>query len=114
MEIESEIRAKEYKNYLLIQFHQMRQLDLYNARDLERLFKIKNSEGINDFILDMAPIQYIDSSGLGILAGQGVVLQKQSKKLNLINLSESVQHLFRVSGFEKLFAIYPNISHILT
>ena len=107
-----EIRIKSYNECLLIQFFHLRELDLYNARDLERLFKLKNQEGCSDYIIDLAPIQYIDSSGLGILAAQGSVLQKKSKKLKLISISNSVAHIFRVSGFERLFEIYPNISHI--
>ena len=53
----------------------------------------------------MSPINYVDSSGLGALASQGMYLGKKSKKLNLIGVKSGVGHLFKTSGFERILRL---------
>ena len=102
------IEIGKYKNYVLINFINYQKLDLYNARDLVEVFKIQNENGIEEIAIDMSPINYVDSSGLGALASQGMYLGKKSKKLNLIGVKSGVGHLFKTSDFERIFRIIPD------
>ncbi len=114
MEAESDygIEVSKYKNFVYITFINYQKLDLYNARDLVEVFKVQNENGSDDIAIDMSTINYIDSSGLGSLATQGMYLAKKSKRLNLISITSSVSHLFKASGFEKMFKIYPDKSFL--
>ncbi|MBP9889979.1 MAG: STAS domain-containing protein [Leptospiraceae bacterium] len=106
------IEVSKYKNFVMIQFINYQKLDLYNARDLVDIFKVQNESGVEDLVVDMSPIKFIDSSGLGSLATQGIYLSKKNKKLNLISVTSAVAHLFRTSGFEKMFKIYTDKSFL--
>ena len=114
MEEESDygIEISKFKNYVLITFINYQKLDLYNARDLVDVFKVQNENGSEDLLIDMSPINYIDSSGLGSLATQGTYLSKKNKRLNLVSITSGVSHLFKASGFEKMFKIYPDKSSV--
>ena len=83
MEEESDygIEISKFKNYVLITFINYQKLDLYNARDLVDVFKVQNENGSEDLLIDMSPINYIDSSGLGSLATQGMYLSKKKQKV---------------------------------
>ncbi len=114
MDTESDygIEVSKFKNYVLISFINYQKLDLYNARDLVEVFKVQNQNGSEDLAIDMSMINFIDSSGLGSLATQGMYLSKKNKRLNLISITSSVSHLFKASGFEKMFKIYPDKSFL--
>lgn len=106
------IEVSKYKNFVMISFINYQKLDLYNARDLVDVFKVQNESGLEDLVVDMAPINFIDSSGLGSLATQGMYLSKKNKKLHLLSVASRVAHLFRTSGFEKMFKIHPDKSFL--
>jgi anti-anti-sigma factor len=57
-------------------------------------------------VLDLTDIQYMDSSGLGALVGIYVSAKRAGKKLRLINLSERLQELLRVSKLLGVFEGY--------
>ncbi len=108
-----EIKTSTYKNYTLVTFLNLSQLDLYKVTELDSIFKKGNESSKLDWILDMSLIEFIDSSGLGVLARQAMFLNKNGKLLNLIHVHSGVAHLFKASGFEKLFRIYPDLSYII-
>ncbi len=108
-----DIKTSAYKNYTLVTFLNLSQLDLYKVTELDSIFKKGNESGRLDWILDMSLIEFIDSSGLGVLARQAMFLNKNGKLLNLIHVHSGVAHLFKASGFEKLFRIYPDLSYII-
>lgn len=102
------IEVIKFKNYVLINFINYEKIDLYNARDLVEIFKLQNNNGQEEIAIDMSGIQYIDSSGLGALATQGMYLSKKNKKLILLSVKSSVNHLFKTSGFDRIFKILPD------
>ncbi len=66
-------------------------------------------------VLDLADVNYIDSSGLGALVGLYVCAKKQNCELKLINLNHRVKELFRITklasvfeGHEELSGVIPN------
>jgi anti-sigma B factor antagonist len=66
-------------------------------------------------VLDLADVNYIDSSGLGALVGLYVCAKKQNCELKLINLNHRVKELFRITklasifeGHEQLSGVTPN------
>lgn len=108
-----EIKTSNYKNYTLVTFANLSQLDLYKVTELDSIFKDGNDSGKLDWLLDMSIVEFIDSSGLGVLARQAMFLNKNGKLLNLVSVHSGVAHLFKASGFEKLFRIYPDLSYII-
>jgi anti-anti-sigma factor len=113
MENENEdysVEVSQLGKYRLINFVNMKNIDLYTVRDLQEAFKVGNNEGVEDWIVDLSKILHIDSSGLGGLANQGMYLAKKSKRLFLLSPNSGVKHLFAVTGFNKIFTIVADVS----
>jgi anti-anti-sigma factor len=56
-------------------------------------------------VLDLTDVTYMDSSGLGTLVGLKVSAMKEGYvKLELVNLSQRVKELLRLSNLTQLFS----------
>lgn len=85
------------------------EVDVYTSIDLKKeLTKLVESDQKN-IIIDLENVNYMDSSGLGVL----VVLLKELKKiggeLKLISLPVSVKKIFDLTRLTKFFNIYNNL-----
>ena len=110
---ENRVTVSQFHNYRLITLSNMEQIDLYNEKEIQEVFQKGNAEGIEDWIIDLSKINHIDSSGLGGLANQGILLSKKSKRLNILSPKSGVKHLFSVGGFNKMFAVIQDKSDLL-
>lgn len=63
-------------------------------------------------ILDLAEVEFMDSSGLGAVVGAMKQL-KPPQKLALANLSPAVEKVFRITRMDHLFPIYPDANAAL-
>jgi anti-sigma B factor antagonist len=72
---------------------------------LREKFLEQIKQGKNDFLLDFSNVNYIDSSGLGVL----VSMEKRSKEKNgkvvLRGLSGEVKKIFELTRLTKIFEI---------
>lgn len=57
-------------------------------------------------VLDLSDVQYMDSSGLGALVSIYVTTKRAGKRLQLVNLSERVQELLRITKLLSVFEGY--------
>jgi anti-sigma B factor antagonist len=55
-------------------------------------------------VLDFAKVTYIDSSGLGVLVSVWVSAKREGCELKIVNVSQAVKELFRLTNLDKLFA----------
>jgi anti-sigma B factor antagonist len=55
-------------------------------------------------ILDFSKVSYIDSSGLGVLVGVWVSAKREGCDLKLVNLTDRIKELLRLTNLDKLFA----------
>ena len=111
-EADYDVEKENYGKYTLIRFKNYSKLDLYNSRELVEIFKDLNSQNQTDIVVDMVSIEFIDSSGLGAIANQGIYLSKISKRLNLVNVQSAVSHLFKASGFDRIFHLHSGLSNL--
>jgi anti-sigma B factor antagonist len=61
--------------------------------------------GQRKFLLDLSACNYIDSSGLGMLATTYTSVRKQGGDLQLVNLSWRVRHLLEVTRISTIIRI---------
>lgn len=58
-----------------------------------------------DMVIDCSELQYIDSTGLGILVGALKKANEIDKQVSIVNLKENIRKLFLITGLDKVFAI---------
>jgi len=63
-------------------------------------------EGRNRIIIDMAKVNYMNSSGLGILIGGLTTVRNNGGKLRLLNLAPKLQELLRITKLDQVFTLY--------
>ena len=65
-------------------------------------------EGNKKLLLNLREVEYIDSAGLGELVKTHTTLERQGGQLKIVNLSQKVQHLFKLTGLHKVFEVHEN------
>ena len=75
---------------------------------LKEQIKQLTEEGIRKLILDLAKVDYIDSSGLGTLVYSYSTFRKQNGTLKLVNLSRRNIELMLLTKLETVFEVYDN------
>jgi len=110
MDLKLEV-AKE-KNYTLITVHG--EIDLYNAKELkERVSVAEVSASSPNLILDIKDVDYIDSTGLGILIGIKRRATERNGKLALVLHSDRINKLFEITGLNKIFTITKSVEEAI-
>ncbi|MCI5497232.1 MAG: anti-sigma factor antagonist [Firmicutes bacterium] len=61
----------------------------------------------NDVVFDMSELDFMDSTGIGVLIGRYKYLKNKNKNTYISNPSSTVDKIFRMSG---IFEIMPKIS----
>ena len=79
------------------------------AQTLERTL----DDGQGHVLIDLAKINYIDSTGIGELVGYLGRFRDRRRKVILINPSQRILDLLRVAKLEHLFPIYPTVEQAI-
>jgi anti-sigma B factor antagonist len=81
------------------------EVDLATSPDLrERLAALENT-GVRDLVLDMAGVNFCDSTGLGVLVGARKRFKAHGGGMTLVNVQDSVRRVFELTGLIDTFGI---------
>lgn len=91
------------------------ELDLETSPDFRNIVEeqLDNYQNIRHLILDLQKVNFIDSSGLGVILGRFKRLSQQGGRLSAINVSDQVKRIFELSGLLKIMNIYPDLRQAL-
>lgn len=64
--------------------------------------------GEDKLLFDFSGLDYINSSGLRVLVLAYQRLKKASGKVAICGIKDYIQEVFEVSGYDKIFPLYPN------
>ena len=78
----------------------------------ENIQKLLNA-GDRKFLLNLADVDYIDSSGLGELVTSFTTVRNQSGELKLLNLTRRVQDLLQITKLLTVFEAFDNETEAL-
>jgi len=84
------------------------QIDINNADEFERSFAAQLTEGDRDVVLDASRVEFFDSAGMGTLLSLQKRVQQRDGRLVIAGLHRSVAEVFRMIGFDMVFAIHPD------
>lgn len=101
LQIKSELRDKTAIVYI------KGEIDMYNATALkDRVVSIVDDDGPKCLVLDLQQVEYIDSTGLGILIGIRRRMIEAGGEIRLVIVSPRMTRLFDVTGLSKVFGVY--------
>lgn len=82
------------------------EVDLYSAPPLEEQTALALGQGAKHVIFDLSRVNFIDSTGLGILVGALKRLRISGGTLSLVVTDYDVERLFELTGLRDSFQIY--------
>ena len=90
------------------------EIDVYTAPKLrERLVAVIDS-GSYHLVVDLEGVEFLDSTGLGVLVGALKRVREHQGSLRLVCTRERLLKIFRITGLAKVFAIYPSVEDAST
>lgn len=81
------------------------------APDLKADFILLQSEGIRNFILDLSPVNFVDSSGLSAILTANRLWKGDLGSFVLMGINNpNVKKLIEISRLDSILAISPNLA----
>ena len=89
------------------------EIDVYTAPKLRDKITELVGEGHHQLVIDMENVDFLDSTGLGVLVGGLKKLRAHDGSMQLICTQERLLKIFRITGLAKVFAIHSSQSEAL-
>lgn len=82
------------------------EVDSYNSPKLREKMIALIDEGHKDLVINMAGVDYIDSTGLGTLVGGLKRASERGGAIRIICPNEQIYKVFNITGLVKVFPIF--------
>jgi anti-sigma B factor antagonist len=81
------------------------EIDVYTAPKLRELLVELETAGQHRLVLDLEQVEFLDSTGLGVLVGGLKRVRAHEGSLRLVCTQERILKVFRITGLTKVFPI---------
>lgn len=81
------------------------EVDIYTSNQLKETFVEIFNENPQDIIINTENLDYIDSTGLGVLIGALKRLKTKEKDIYIVNTKSNVRKIFNITGLDKIFKV---------
>ncbi len=89
------------------------EIDVYTAPKLrEQLVDLVNA-GQYHLVVDMESVEFLDSTGLGVLVGGLKRVRAHEGSLRLVCTQERILKIFRITGLTKVFPIHDSVDEAI-
>lgn len=85
------------------------EIDVYTAPQLRETVLGLIAKGVQHVIADLRDVEFLDSTGLGAIVGGSKRLRTNNGSLILAANTERIIRLFRITGLDRAFTIYPSV-----
>ncbi|WP_181311980.1 STAS domain-containing protein [Nocardioides campestrisoli] len=82
------------------------EIDVYTAPKLRDKITELVGAGVYDLVIDLADVEFLDSTGLGVLVGGLKKVRAHDGSLALVCNQDRLLKIFRITGLAKVFAIH--------
>ncbi|MDQ1396001.1 MAG: anti-sigma factor antagonist [Acidimicrobiaceae bacterium] len=79
------------------------ELDAVSGADLRNELAAILEDGSGDIVIDLGEVEFVDSSGLGVLVGGLKRSQQNGRMLRLRNLPAKLDKIFVIAGLSRVF-----------
>jgi len=88
------------------------ELDMHTASMVRQAIDIEiEKRGIRTVILNLQDVQFVDSSGLGVILGRYKKLLLLGGKLKITNVPPHIYKIMELSGLPKIISFYLDEAH---
>lgn len=84
------------------------ELDLRNVPEVRQAIRGLIDEGLVNFIINLTGLEFIDSSGLGVLVGGLARVREKQGTIKLACSNRRILRVFEMTRLTQLFDIYDN------
>ena len=85
------------------------EVDVYTAPRLrERLVELV-TEGKRKIVVDLEGVDFLDSTGLGVLVGGLKRLRSNDGEMSLVSTQSRILKVFEITGLTKVFSIHDSV-----
>lgn len=85
------------------------EIDVYTAPVLRERLNDLVGEGRHHLVVDMEKVDFLDSTGLGVLVGGLKRVRSHDGSLHLVCTQEKILKVFRITGLTKVFPIHDTV-----
>ena len=85
------------------------EIDVYSAPKLREKLISLVEEGSYQLIVDMEAVEFLDSTGLGVLVGGLKRVRAHDGYIDLVCQQSRILRIFRITGLNKVFSIYDTV-----
>ena len=89
------------------------EIDVYTAPKLRDQITELVADGSYHIVIDMEAVEFLDSTGLGVLVGGLKKVRAHDGSLELVCTQARLLKIFRITGLAKVFAIHDSVESAL-
>ena len=89
--------------------HVAGEIDVYTAPLLREVLDKQVAAGRIDLVVDLEKVTFMDSTGLGVLVGRLKLVRGQNGSLRIVSNQDRILKVFKITGLDKVFHIYPTV-----
>jgi len=86
------------------------EIDVYTAPKLREQLVDLVADGKYHLVVDMENVDFLDSTGLGVLVGGLKRVRAHGGSLRLVCTQERILKIFRITGLTKVFPIHSSVA----
>lgn len=90
------------------------EIDVYTAPKLRDQITELVDEGKHHLIVDLEKVEFLDSTGLGVLVGGLKKVRAHEGSMSLVCTQERLLKIFRITGLGKVFSIHNSQSEAIS
>jgi anti-sigma B factor antagonist len=89
------------------------EIDVYTAPKLREALLSLVDSGTYRLIVDMTAVEFLDSTGLGVLVGGLKRVRAHDGAIDLVVTQGRILRIFKITGLSKVFSIYDSLDGAL-
>lgn len=89
-------------------------VDVYTATAFRDGLDQQIQQGHTRVVVDLDDVEFLDSTGLGVLVARLKLIRHQNGWMRLVCTSEKVLRVFRITGLDKVFLIHASVAEALS
>ena len=87
----------------------MGEMDVYTAPQFRQRLVEVLTQGKSRIVVDLEGLEFIDSTGLGVLVGALKRARNQDGDIELVLTKPAIARVFEITGLTKVFAIHTTV-----